>query len=364
MDRTPPSVLARLLRSEVSALAGQMRESLEALVGRSVQLERLPPDHPDLPRLFGERDLFLFPFTDREGRPQPTFFALDRPAAVLTGAAFSLMTHDQVRHALASGELPGSLLEAIREVAGILGGAVRRILRSRQAEGITGFDCGHEVRRLVPGPWPAIVGEVDPGVPWDLLGFRLVIDGKAFGAILIGSSDLCEELARPSTDDEDADTAEVPVAELTLEGVGGSGSPGTPVPRRGEDEATRPVRDIPHGIRVQVVGDPTDRTAAALRAALTEAGCLVLPVYSSGPAGAQPSVVFVVSRSAVDLRSRLGVAAAKRRAGELIVACSDRPTVELVRAARTAAVDSFLVLPADRTRLGRLFQCFAEVSRA
>jgi hypothetical protein len=351
------------LRGEASALAGQMRESLEALVGRSVQLERLPPDHPDLPRLFGERDLFLFPFTDREGRPQPTFFALDRPAAVLTGAAFSLMTHDQVRRALASGELPATLLEAIREVAGILAGAARRILRSRQAEGITGFDCGHEVRRLVPGPWPAIIGEVDPGVPWDLLGFRLVIEGKAIGAILIGSSDATEELAGPSADDEDADTAEVPVAELALEGGVGSGSAGTSAPPREEDEATRPVRDIPHGIRVQVVADPTDRTAAALRAALAEAGCLVMPVYSSTGPGAQPSVVFVVSRSAVDLSSRLGVAAAKRRAG-LIVACSDRPTVELVRAARTAAADSFLVLPADRTRLSHLFQCFAEVSLA
>jgi hypothetical protein len=353
-------VLARLLRGEVSALAGQMRESLEALVGRSVQLERLPPDHPDLPRLFGERDLFLFPFDDREGRPQPTFFALDRPAAVLTGAAFSLMTHDQVRQALASGELPGTLLDAIREVAGILAGAARRILRSRQAEGITGFDCGRAVRRLVPGPWPAIVGEVDPGVPWDLLGFRLVIDGRAIGAILIGSSDRGEGLADQSAD-EDADTAEVPADELTIEDGGGTSAVGTPAPRPREDEATRPVWDIPHGIRVQVVADPTDRTAAALRAALAETGCLVMPVYSSGPAGAQPSVVFVVSRSAVDLRSRLAVAAAKRRAG-LIVACSDRPTVELVRAARAAAADSFLVLPVDRTRLGHLFQCFAEVS--
>ncbi|MCU0223291.1 MAG: hypothetical protein MUF27_04330 [Acidobacteria bacterium] len=362
MDRTPPSVLARMLRGHAGALAGQMRESLEALVGRSVQLERLQADHPELPRLFGQRELFLFPFADGDGRALPTFLALDRPAAVATGAAFGLMNTGGVREAADPGELPEPLLGAIREVAGILGGAARRMVRARGTDRTCGFGCGHELRRVTAGAWPAIVGEIDHGVRWDLLGFRLRIDGEPAGAILLGSSERWEGPLETDLD-EDADTAEVFVEEPTPGSDEYAGTAAAPAPFPANAEAAGPPPPIPQGIRVQVAGDPKDRATAALRTALAEAGCHVLPAYSAGGAGPQPSVLFVFSRSPIDLRMRLAASLAKRRAG-LIVACSDRPTADLVRAAHAGTADSFLVLPADRLRLQRLFQRFAELAPA
>ncbi len=351
-----------MLRGEAGALAGQMRESLEALVGRPVQLERLRADHPDLPQLFGQRELFLFPFADADGRVLPTFLALDRPAAVTTGAAFGLMSAGGVREATDSGDLPGPLLDAIREVAGILAGAARRIVRARGADGARHFACGHELRRITAGAWPALVGEIDHGARWDLLGFRLQIDGEPAGAILLGSSESWEGPAGMELD-EDADTAEVFVEELVPGGGACAHAVAAPRPFPGDSAATVPPPAIPRGIRVQVSGDPQDRATAALRTALAEAGCHVLPAYSAGGAGPQPSVLFVFSRSPIDLRMRLAAALAKRRSG-MIVACSDRPTADLVRAAHAGSADSFLVLPADGLRLRRLFERFAELAPA
>jgi hypothetical protein len=351
-----------MLRGEAGALAGQIRESLEALVGHPVQVERLRADHPELPQLFGQRELFLFPFADADGHALPTFLALDRAAAVTTGAAFGLMSAGGVRESAVSGELPGPLLDAIREVAGILAGAARRIVRARGTDGARGFGCGHELRRIDAGAWPALVGEIDHGVRWDLLGFRLQIDGEPAGAILLGSSERWEGPLEADLD-EDADTAEVFVQELAPGGDGCAETVAAPAPRPGAVVAAGRPPPIPRGIRVQVAGDPRDRATAALRTALAEAGCHVLPAYSAGGAGPQPSVLFVFSRSPIDLRMRLAAALAKRRSG-LIVACSDRPTADLVRAAHAGTADSFLVLPADGLRLRRLFERFAELTPA
>lgn len=359
MDRTPSSILARVLRGEAGALAGLMRESLEALVGRPVQLEVLPADRPVLCRLFGGRDLFVFPFVDGNGGPLPMFLAFDRPAAVATGSAFGLMSAERADAVLASGEGSEVLRDALCEVAGMLAGAARRMVRSRAPSGSESFRCGHEVRRISPGAWPALIGEIDHRVPWVVLGFRLTIEGTDAGALLFGSSDRWEGPIDPGAG-EDADTAEVPAEDLT---IGGGERPewaDAPAPFQVQDACTLRLPGIPRGVRVQVIGDPRDRAVAALRATLAEAGCELLPAYSAGGAGRPPGAVFVVSRAPIDLRTRLESAIVHRRAG-LVVACSDRPTIEMVREARAGAADAFLVLPADRTRLRRLLQRFAEV---
>ena len=360
MDRTPPSVLARLLRGDAGALAGLMRESLEALVGRPVRLDVLRSDHPDLAELFGRRDVFVFPFVDREGGPLPMFLALDRPAAVATGAAFSLLDADRSRQVLVSGEVPAVLRDAIGEVAGIVAGTTARLVRARSHEGTPAFCCGREMRRITPGAWPALAGEVDAHVPWDVVGFRLTIEGTAAGALLLGSSERWEGPIGPGSE-EDADTAEVLVEDPTIGGGGCAEPAGAPAPFQTQDARAGPPPAIPWGIRVQIVGNPSDRAVAALRATLAEVGCQLLPVHSAGAVGPQASAVFVVSRSPVDLRLRLVSTTATRRAA-LIIACSDRPTIDLVAAARAGAADSFLVLPADKARLRSLFQRYAEVS--
>ncbi len=360
MDKAPPSILARVLRSETEALAGLLRESLEALVGRPVQLEALPADHAELPGLFGGRELFVFPFVDADGGPLPMFLALDLPAAVATGAAFSLMNAEQAREVLASGEVPEVLRDAIGEVAGIVAGSAGKIVRSRAPEGTQAFSRGDDVRRLTPGAWPALVGEIDRGLPWDVLGFRLTIEGAESGALLLGSSDRSEGPIRLAPG-EDVDTNEVLAEEKGDGGAERVEPDGASAAASLPHDPASPMSEIPRGIKVQVVGNPSDRAMAALRATLAEAGCQLLPVYSSGGAGQQASALFVVSRSPIDLRSRLESAIAKRRAG-LVVACSDRPTIDLVRAARAGTADSFLVLPADRARLRYLFQRFAEVT--
>jgi len=359
VDRTPPSILARVLRGEAGALAGLMRESLEAVVGRPVQLEVLPADHPVLSRLFGGRDLFVFPFVDGDGGPLPMFLALDRPAAVATASAFSLMNPGRVSEALASAEVPEVLRDALCGVAGIIAGTARRIVRSRAPAGTEFFRCGHDVRRITPGAWPALVGEIDHGVPWNVLGLRLTIEGTEAGALLLGSSDRWEGPIGPGSG-EDADTAEVPAENLAIGGGGRAEPVGAPPPFQLKDARTGPVPRIPRVIEVQVIGNPLDRAVAALRATLAEAGCELLPADPARGAGLQPSVVFVVSRAPIDLRSRLESAIARHRAA-LIVACSDLPTIDMVRAARAGTADTFLVLPADRARLHHLLQRFAEV---
>jgi hypothetical protein len=353
-------VLARILRGGAGALAGPIQESLEALVGRPVRLEALRAEHPALSEPFGERDLFVFPFADRDGEPLPMFLALDRPAAVATGAAFSLLRADQAREVLISGEVPEVLRDAIGEVAGIVAGTAARLVRARSRDGTPAFRCAREMRRLTPGAWPALLAEIDERVPWDVIGFRLTIEGADAGALLLGSSERWEGPIGPGSE-EDADTAEVLVENPPIGGGGCAEPTGAPSPFHVEGDSAVPLPEIPRGIRVQVVGNPSDRATAALRTTLAEAGCQLLPVYPAAGTGHQPSAVFVVSRSPVDLRSRLVSTIAKRRAG-LVVACSDRPTIDLVRAARAGAADSFLVLPADRARLRYLLQRFAEVS--
>jgi hypothetical protein len=361
LDTTPSGILADVLRGDAEALSGLLREALEALVGAPVRLAPLRAGHPELGARFGTRELFLFPCEDAEGEVLPMFLALDLPAAVATGGAFALMSPAQTRAVLASGEVPGALREAIGEVAGIVMRTIARLVRARAPRGTATFARGTQVRRLAPGPWPALVGVAGPARAWDVLGFGLTIDDAECGSLLLAASagDGREGPIRPIPG-TDLETTEIPQDDDTIDGSGRIGRPGAAPPVPATECGAAP-QAIPPGVRVEIAGDPSDRATATLRATLAEAGCSVLPLGSAGRAGLQASVVFVVSRSSIDLRSRLEAASALRRPA-LVVACSDRPTIELVRTARAGAADSFLVLPADRSRLGSLFQRLVEVA--
>ena len=91
--------------------------------------------------------------------------------------------------------------------------------------------------------------------------------------------------------------------------------------------------------------------AFGLRTLLEECG---VTVGRARPRCCEGEVLFVVSRSPTDLLVRLRSLAAPPLRPALVVACSDRPTRDLVVAARNGHADSFLVLPTTREKLAAL----------
>jgi len=355
VQKAAASILARTLRSDVGALVAPLEEALEALIGRAARIEPIAPGRGDLARLFGGRDLFIFPFVGSTEPAPPIFLAMDLPAAISAGAAYGFAHPDEARRALASGVVPPALCEAIGEVASIMAGTLAGILRGRAAAGMEIVVEGIGFRRRRVGPWPEIVAEVDGTLPWEARGFRLLLEGSDAGALLVAASDGRTGVVRLSPDLEELDTSEIPPEEGALLGTG------VPGEAHGEETAvTRWIAAAPPGTQVLVCGPPGDGAVAGLRVVLEEEGCEVLPGNAAAPTRTA-SALFIVSRSAADMRARLTSMTAIRRP-PLVIACSDRPTIDLVRAARDAAADSFLVLPADRTRVRELFRRLVEAA--
>ncbi len=420
MKQSPAAIFAKIIRRDPDAVARVLAENVQALVGGKVDMQLVPRNGPEFGQLFGGRDLYVFPIEDHHGTPFPSLLAFDLEAAVYSGGAFSLMGPEQIKEVLSSGEIPEILHDSVGEVANIICGAAVHMIRNRVAEAPQ-FRRGAAFAKKSVGPWPALLAEFGPRVPWEIVACRLAVEGEARGAIFFAASDglkgrvTKEEIiavAGPgpepepvaADDDEDdiplvADDEDDADADAAMESA-----PPAPVPpiarKKQEDKAAKtaggdahadgnsssdgdndgdsggddddddgdedfdappkkafapageaPTNEALDGLRVLVTGHPADPAAAALRSTLEGTGVRVLPAFTA-PAqdGAPPDALFVVSRSPVDLRIRLERVPRGRRP-PLVVACSDRPTRDLVMAARTAGADDFLVLPTTVERL-------------
>lgn len=381
MKHSPAHIFARIIRSDPDAVARLLAENVEALVGGKVTMELVPGNGPECAQLFGERELYVFPVEDSSGTPFPSLLAFDLEAAVYTGGAFSLMGVEQIKEVLGTGEIPEGLHDSIGEVANILCGAAVQMIRGRVAEAPQ-FRRGAGFQKKRVGPWPALLAEFGPRVPWEIVACRLSMNDESRGAIFFGASDgktgrvtgeEIEAVAGPGPKPDWAaagqeavgvDVAHAPEAGPEaqedeernfppLEGNDDESSraAAAPPPPRPAAGRAEPLSD---SIRVLVTGNPADPQAAALRSALEATGVRLMPTLTvlteqSHP----PDALFVVSRSPTDLSIRLERVPQGRRPA-LVVACSDRPTRELVIAARANGADHFLVLPVGPERLREL----------
>ncbi|MBP7146494.1 MAG: hypothetical protein KBD01_03040 [Acidobacteria bacterium] len=372
VETTTASILARLLRSEAEAVLAAFAESLEALVGRKVDVEPLPAGNAEIPILFGDRELYVFPIEAQSGTTQPALLALDLPGAVYLGASLSLMGPEQVNEVLGSGEIPEILHDSIGEVANILCGGVAKIVRLRAPSGTPEFRRGPHFERRGVGAWPDLLSafDPDPAAPWDVLGGRLSLAGADSGTFLWAASGRKRKAAAAEKADPAAATGSHPATEPRITAPQPIQQPAAPAPapreaaaspeRRAKPEpapAASPQPWLPSALLVQVTGHPADAAVVGLRSVLDAAGASVLPSFSPVTGAQGPGALFVVSRSPVDLKSRLESIAPGRRP-PLVVACSDRPTRELVQAARAAGADDFLVLPAAVDRLATVLRRF------
>jgi hypothetical protein len=383
LKQSPAAIFAKIIRKDPDAVARVLAENVEALVGGKVAMELVPRDAASFSPLFGERELYVFPIEDHHGTPFPALLAFDVPAAVYSGGAFSLMGAEQIKEVLESGEIPEILHDSIGEVANIICGAAVNMIRNRVAEAPQ-FRRGAGFRKATIGPWPALLAEFGPRVPWEIVACKLSMNGEDRGAIFFAASDgqtgkvTKEEIIavagpgpepepEPAAEDDD-DVSLIPEGPQAEEAVAEQPAPApraaapapAPAPAPVERPAPRvpvePVSDAQLGsIRALVTGHPADPAAAALRSTLEAVGARVLPAFTiPTDQTAPPDAVFVVSRSPVDLSIRLERIPPARRPG-LVIACSDRPTRDLVVVARNAGADDFLVLPALPDRLRSLF---------
>jgi hypothetical protein len=381
VNPSPAAVFAKIIRRDPDAVARVLAENVEALVGGKVNMELVARDGPDFATLFGDRDLYVFPIEDHHGTPFPSLLAFDLPAAVYSGGAFSLMGAEQIKEVLNSGEVPDILHDSIGEVANIICGAAVHMIRGKVAEAPQ-FRRGANFRKTHVGPWPSLLAEFGPRVPWEIVACRLSMGGEDRGTIFFSASD--GEKGRVTRDEiiavagPDPNPPEAPVEEedVALDGStppaadGEQSAPASDLEQYDESEEEKDEQEAPparrptppsaaapgqdnnvSGMRALVSGHPADPAAAALRSSLEAIGVHVLPAFTIPTEQASaPDALFVVSRSPVDLSIRLERVAVTRRPA-IVIACSDRATRDLVVVSRNAGADDFLVLPAVPDRL-------------
>lgn len=376
------------MREESEKLLSVLAENVEALVGQSVEVRQVSADSEEMAKVFGGQKLYCFPVEDHQSAPLPSMLVMDIPAAVHTGAAFSLMGQEQVKEVLDSGEIPEILHDSIGEVANILCGAAVNVLRETMPEAPE-YRRGSEFKVMEAPPWPGLLAEVDDSHPWDLVGGIVLIDGEERGGLLLASSDRSEGMISSAeiiaaaggsseTDDLDtSDSAGEASAQGTKPAAGDGESPAAANSQRfttreaeddvgneriGEEQTaestgTSATAQIPPGMKIHITCHPADPGARALKTLLEEAGAKVL---MATPACANVEVLFVISRSPTDMKIRLKSLANPARRPALVIACSDRPTRDIVVAARAGLVDHFVVLPTNAEMLAELVTAVPE----
>ncbi|HHN73643.1 MAG TPA: hypothetical protein ENK10_00280 [Acidobacteria bacterium] len=388
MAECPAAVLAKLMREESETLLKVLAENVEALVGHSVEIQPLDPEGEELASIFGEAEVYVFPVEDHQSGPLPSMLLLDLTGAVHAGAAFSLMGAEQVKEILETREIPEILHDSIGEVANILCGAAVNVLREKMPKAPE-FRRGADFETTTTPPWPGILARVDDSHPWDLIAGRIMIAGEPKGALLLASSDRvqgivspeqilaatggqparpeAEQGKAPATDEtgaagapaEAAPSAEPEPAAGALDAAPVAEEPkpaaaAPPATAAGDDAqgaAGGATLSVPEGVRVLLAAHPADMGAFGLRTLLEESG---ITVHRARARCCEGEILFVVSRSPTDLLVRLKSLAAPPLRPSLVVACSDRPTRDLVVAARNGHADSFLVLPTTREKLAAL----------
>ncbi len=340
-----PALFARLIREQRDDILDMLAENVASLIGKDVDIKPLEADSPEIARIFGRKELFVFPLENHEGEPYPSLLALDLTAAVYSGAAFSMMGDEQIREVMKTKEVPEILFDSIGEVANIICGAAANAIRDMSNEP-SEFRRGADFRMVKAKAWPGLLGETDATIPWEIAAGTFGIGDGKIGAILFASSDsqtgtispeAIQEVCASSTSSSDPDQR-------------------TETSDHAVPSATPEASDSGPSLCVHVLGVPTDARLMGLRQLLVLQGAKLSPLLGSIPSQETPDVVFVVSRSASDLALRLEALRDSGRTPALCVACSDRPTRDLVLAARKGGADEFLVLPAPQERIAALLE--------
>jgi hypothetical protein len=340
-------VLAGFIEEDGQQLLETLAENVASLVGHDFELKALPDGSDELASAFGKRRIYLFPLETQQGEAQPALMALDLKAAVHVGAALSMMGPEQVKEVFQSGEVPEILHDSIGEVANILCGAAVNAVREDGGSSIA-LRRAADFRALRPRAWPALLEEVWPQATWTLKAGRIVLDGEDRGGLLIAAA-----VAVPESEAGDEEPASDAAPAETRAGDGADAARDEPAAAaRG---AATSEEELPPDLEAAIAGPPGDTTLMQLHRTLESVGLAAIHSFPLRPGTtAEPSVLFVVSRSPTDLKVRLGAIDRLGPRPDLVVACSDRPTRHLVVAARAGGADDFLVLPAERARLKRL----------
>lgn len=380
----PVAVLARLMREEGEKLLDSLAQNLEALLGHPVKLEAIDPRDEAVSQSFGGAPVYVFPIEDQQSHPLPSLLAIDFGGAVNAGAAFSLMGAEQIEEVLSSKEIPETLHDSIGEVANVLCGAAVNVLRDLLPED-PDYHRGSHFELVEAAAWPGLLSRVDASLGWDLVAARLLIDGEKKGALVLAASAGAEGMIRPeeiaaaaSVDSEatdpppeaadadsvsaDPEVAPSPAAAVDPPEVreskaedGGAASrmSGEAMDEAGEkaDTGENAGTGPCQGLSAQLAAHGADAGALGLRSLLEKCG---VTVRSAQTSEAQSDALFVVSRSPTDMVIRLESLARPPQRPSLVIACSDRPTRDMVVAARSAGVDAFLVLPTTRDKLTEL----------
>jgi hypothetical protein len=322
-------VLAGIIVNDPDRVLNDLAESLAALVGVSVSIEPVATDPSSLAPIFGDKQVCLFRIEDQQGAAIPACVALDLPGAVGTGGALIMMTPDAIAETLTTQKIPDTLHDSIGEVAKTIVSTLGQVIGKQS--GNTPELRRAEIRQIEAGTWPGLLQDLDKSAQWLMVAGKIKFAEEEKGTILIATSG-----ASPAEAKAGAETVESAAV-------------------RPRAPSGAPTGAIPAGLKVQVAGFPADSSAVSLRETLEALGVVVLPMHA-GLSTQQPEVIFVVSRSHTDLKLRLGAINASGRRPAVVIACSDRPTREIVWTSRKNSADHFLVLPADLDRLRALLE--------
>lgn len=361
MSKDPAAIFAGFINKHPAEILDMMSSNVEALTGQTVEIDDFAPDSDDMAQKFGGKKIYVFPISDHASNPLPGLLALDFTGAVHSGAAFSLMGPGQIKEVLQSKEVPEILHDSIGEVANILIGAALDFVRER-VDGSPEFRRGDTFELVRCGPWPDLLNRVADNVTWRTVGGRLLIEGEEKGAILFASGEPMLEQPAAAPEGETADGAKA-AASSEPQGAepdspdAGEGAADDAAAAQAEPTPGGPAGSL-SGLRVDLACHPADTGGMTLREQLTTLGASV------GQAGERPGAadaVIVISRSPRDLQARVASLGGPEVRPGCIIACSDRPTQELVLAARTSRVSGFLVLP---TSADRLYELLSKVTPA
>jgi hypothetical protein len=402
----PGALFTKFLRKHPAEILGMMGSNVEALTGQTVEVRQLDISSDELSKRFSGRQIYLFPIADHASNPLNALLALDFSGAVHTGASFSLMGAEQVKEVLKSKDVPEILHDSIGEVANILCGAVLDYVRENSEENPE-FRRGDTFELIRPGPWPDLLSRIGSGVDWQVIGGELLLEGEEKGALLLAAG---EPKSEQDAGDQPAEASEPGEAAAS----GGPGTVTTP-PATGAEEAgpegaaadspaesarqgsapadtpaaggpepesrdtpsseaaspgpppasSSPQRELSpsalQSLRVVLACRPADPMALDLKEQLARLGVSHVQV-ASGRVSAD--VAIVISRSATDLEARIRAIAESDAPPALVVAASDLPKPELVKAASKAGVGGFLVLPASSAQLKGLLARVPEPAAA
>ncbi len=294
-----------LIRNDPDRLLAEIAETLGAVVGEACSLAA--DDGRDAHAPFSATGCWVITWHAPGDDGPEGLVALDAPAVIRAGGALAMLPSDAISAALASGEVPEKMAASLPGIGNLLVGALAKLC------GGTELAAGDAEARDA-GPWPAVVAGAGEN-----------------------AAHLCARLA--VGDEQNAGTLLV----VSTPTPGSEGDAGEPL------SAGR-VQNL-DGMTVRMVGRPGDPAQVALADVVEALGGRVLQMHQNSLLADPPAAVFVVSRSPSDLRARMETIAADDERPALVVACSDRPTRDLVLTARQSGASDFLVLPTTRERL-------------